>query len=121
VVPLNPEGISHYLLAATLGEEGGIGLRNGCFCAHPYMLALLGVDREQAGAYQQEIRDGTRVLPGLVRASFGCYNTTAEIDWFAEMLCRIARGQYQSKHVRDPISGACHAEGFARNERYFAP
>jgi cysteine desulfurase / selenocysteine lyase len=122
VVPLNLEGISHYLLAAILSEEGGIGVRNGCFCAHPYMLALLGVDREQAGAYQQEIRDGTRVhLPGLVRASFGCYNTEAEIDWFAEMLDRIARGQYQGTYVQDPISGACHAEGFAPNiEGYFA-
>ncbi len=121
VVPLNLKGMDHYLLAAIMSEEGGIGVRNGCFCAHPYMLQILGVGREEAQAYQQEIRDGTRVhLPGLVRVSFGCYNTTAEIDWFTDMLDRIAHGRYQGKYIQDPISGACRAKGFAPDiEQYF--
>jgi cysteine desulfurase/selenocysteine lyase len=122
VIPLNLDGMNHYLVAAILSEEGGIGVRNGCFCAHPYMLSLLGVSRGQAAAYQQEIRDGTRVhLPGLVRISFGCYNSEAEVDWFADMMARIARGEYRGKYVQDPGNGSCHAEGFpSRAEHYFA-
>ena len=33
----------HALVAAILGYEGGIGVRNGCFCAQPYVVRLLGV------------------------------------------------------------------------------
>ena len=44
VIPLQMDGIPHFLLAAILSYEFGIGVRNGCFCAHPYMLHLLGVD-----------------------------------------------------------------------------
>jgi len=121
VVPFVVEGMSHYLVAAILSAEGGIGVRNGCFCAHPYLLHLLGVDRMQAVAYQQEIRGGVKAhLPGLVRASFGCYNTEDEVDWFAAMLERVVRGDYRGRYVQDPASGAYWPEGFApRLEDYF--
>lgn len=121
VVPFIVEGMSHYLVAAILSAEGGIGVRNGCFCAHPYLLHLLGVDEQQATSYQQEIRNGVKAhLPGLVRASFGCYNNEAEVDWFAEMLERIVRGDYRGRYIQDPASGAYWPEGFApRLEAYF--
>ncbi len=121
VVPFIVEGMSHYLVAAILSAEGGIGVRNGCFCAHPYLLHLLGVDEQQAASYQQEIRNGVKAhLPGLVRASFGCYNNEAEVDWFAEMLERIVRGDYRGRYIQDPASGAYWPEGFApRLETYF--
>jgi hypothetical protein len=38
VIPFNMTGISHFLVAAILGYEGGIGVRSGCFCAHPYVV-----------------------------------------------------------------------------------
>lgn len=121
VVPFIVEGMSHYLVAAILSAEGGIGVRNGCFCAHPYLLHLLGVDEPQAASYQQEIRNGVKAhLPGLVRASFGCYNNEAEVDWFAEMLERIVRGDYRGRYIQDPASGAYWPEDFApRLEAYF--
>jgi selenocysteine lyase/cysteine desulfurase len=43
VIPFNLTGIPHGLVAAILGCEGGIGVRNGCFCAHPYVVHLLGL------------------------------------------------------------------------------
>jgi cysteine desulfurase/selenocysteine lyase len=122
VVPFNVDGMSHYLLAAILSAEGGIGVRNGCFCAHPYMLHLLDVSPEQAAAYQQEIRQGTKVhLPGLARVSFGCYNTEAEIDWFVEVLEKIVQRQHRGHYVQDPGSGTYQAVGFSPDiERYFS-
>jgi cysteine desulfurase/selenocysteine lyase len=114
VVPLSLAGVNHYLLAAILSAEGGIGVRNGCFCAHPYILNLLNVSPEQARVHQQEIRCGTRAhLPGLVRASFGCYNNEAEVDWFIEVLTRITRGEYRGHYVQDPASGAFWPQGYA--------
>ncbi len=121
VIPFNVEGMSHYLIAAILSIEGGIGVRHGCFCAHPYLLRLMNVPPEDARAYQEEIRQGIKMnLPGLVRVSFGCYNTEDEVDWFAEMLERVARGEYRGEYSQDPASGAYTAAGYApKIERYF--
>jgi cysteine desulfurase/selenocysteine lyase len=114
VVPLEVTGVSHYLVAAILSAEGGIGVRNGCFCAHPYILELLKVPPERARTYQQEIQHGIKAhLPGLVRVSFGCYNTEEEVEWFIEVLERIVRGTYQGHYVQDPSNGAFWPQGFS--------
>ena len=122
VVPLVVSGMDHYLVSAMLSAEGGIGVRNGCFCAHPYLLKLLGVGEDEARAYQQEIGEGIKArLPGLVRVSFGCYNDESEVDWFVEVLERIVRGEARGSYVQNPASGAYSAEGFAPDTtRYFA-
>jgi cysteine desulfurase/selenocysteine lyase len=122
VVPFNVQGMSHYLVAAILSAEGGIGVRNGCFCAHPYILNLMQVSAEHARKHQQAIQQGIKkYLPGLVRASFGCYNTEDEVDWFIEMLERIVRGEYQGHYVQDTASGAFWPQGYAPDTAsYFA-
>lgn len=113
VVPFNLAGLDHYQVAAMLSAEGGIGVRNGCFCAHPYLLHLLGVDAHNATEYRDEIHGGIKAhLPGLVRASFGCYNTLDEVDWFVEVLERIQRGEMRGHYVQDPASGAYWPEGW---------
>jgi cysteine desulfurase/selenocysteine lyase len=113
VVPFNVEGMSHYLVAAILSAEGGIGVRNGCFCAHPYILHLMKVSAKHAREHQQAIQQGIKkYLPGLIRASFGCYNTEDEVDWFIEVLERIVRGDYQGHYVQDTASGAFWPQGY---------
>jgi cysteine desulfurase/selenocysteine lyase len=72
VIPFNIQGFSHYLVAAILGYEYGIGVRNGCFCAHPYLLRLMNVSPADAQRLRSEMRSGDkRDIPGLVRISFG--------------------------------------------------
>lgn len=113
VIPFCVEGMSHHLVAAVLSAEGGIGVRNGCFCAHPYLLHLLNVSPDQASAFRQEIHNGIKAnTPGLVRVSFGCYNDEAEVDWFTDRLERIVRGEYRGQYAQDPASGAFWPEGF---------
>jgi selenocysteine lyase/cysteine desulfurase len=121
VIPLNVRGVDHYKVAAVLSFEGGIGVRNGCFCAHPYILRLLQVPSDQALQHQQDIVDGTRVgLPGLVRFSFGCYNTIDEIDKAADLLARIVEGGVQGDYEQDAASGAYWPRGFEPDyEPYF--
>ena len=112
VIPFNVRGMSHYLVAAILSFESGVGVRNGCFCAHPYLLSLLNVSHNQARSHQQEVKNGTKAyLPGLIRASFGCYNTEDEVDWFAEALEKITRGEYSGQYVQDRASGAFWPQG----------
>jgi selenocysteine lyase/cysteine desulfurase len=122
VVPINVAGLSHYLVAAILSAEGGIGVRNGCFCAHPYLLELMEVSAREAKDHREQIRVGNRAeLPGLVRVSFGCYNNEAEIDHLVELLNRIVRGEYQGRYVQDPASGAFWPEGYVVDwDAYFS-
>jgi selenocysteine lyase/cysteine desulfurase len=113
VVSFSVEGMSHYLVAAILSFEGGIGVRNGCFCAHPYLLELIGVTPEEARAYQKDIRRGIKArTPGLVRASFGCYNDKSEVDWFIDVLTRVVEGDYQGHYVQDSGTGEFQPDGF---------
>ncbi len=122
VVPFNVKGMDHYKVAAVLSFEGGIGVRNGCFCAHPYILRLMKVSSEEALRHQQDIVDGTRVgLPGLVRISFGCYNTIEEVDHVIEVLAGVAAGEIRGDYEQDPISGAYWPRGFEPDyEQYFS-
>ena len=92
VIPLQMEGIPHFLLSAILSYEFGIGVRNGCFCAHPYMLHLLGVQENEARYVRERILNGDRrEVPGLVRVSFGLYNQFDEIDCLVDALHCVAR------------------------------
>ena len=106
VVALNVEGVPHALAAAVLSYEGAIGVRAGCFCAHTYVKELLHIGEEDAREYELAILDRDRSrLPGAVRASFGLYNTTEEIDSFVAMIKRIAAGEYERDYVLDSERG----------------
>lgn len=86
------EGVHHGLVSTILDNEHGIATRNGCFCAHPYLVGLLGLPdiedlraRIRAGASTREPD-----FPGAVRASLGVYNNAAEVERFLEALALIA-------------------------------
>ncbi len=121
VIAFNVDGMSHAKVGAILSAEGGIGVRNGCFCAHPYVKRLLKLDEEHARIVTEEILSGDRTnLPGMVRASFGCYNNTDDIDRFIAMLERIVDGTYVGKYILDKRTGAYWPDSFVYNfDEYF--
>ncbi|MFQ5340209.1 MAG: aminotransferase class V-fold PLP-dependent enzyme [Anaerolineae bacterium] len=113
VIAFEVDGIYHGKVAAILGFEGGIGVRDGCFCAHPYVLELVGISDASHDDYKRRILAGDRSdLPGMVRVSFGCYNTLEEIDALVEMLERIIAGDYQGNYVVDKATGFYWPQGF---------
>lgn len=94
VIPFNVENLHHSLVAASLSYEAGIGVRNGCFCAQPYVAQLLGIkERDIEKFRQQVIAKKKEELPGLVRASFGIYNTKEDVAALCEHLESISRGK----------------------------
>ncbi len=114
VVPVNLEKYQHALVSAILGYEFGIGVRHGCFCAHPYLLCLLGVNQAEAETVRDQIRShDKRSMPGMVRISFGLYNTTAEIDALLEALNRITRGEFKGEYAQHKTSGEYRPRGWA--------
>jgi cysteine desulfurase / selenocysteine lyase len=111
VIPMNIKGMSHFLVAAILGSEYGIGVRNGCFCAHPYLLHLMGLSHEESNRVRDEILANDRHdMPGLVRISFGMYNTAAEVDVIVEAVTAIAQGKYAGHYEQNPKTGEYLAE-----------
>jgi cysteine desulfurase/selenocysteine lyase len=122
VIAFEIKGMPHAKVAAILGYEGGIGVRNGCFCAHPYLLHLLNVRGQAYRTYKQQVLSHDRSeLPGLVRASFGCYNTIEEVDALVEMLDRILRGNYRDDYVLNRATGEYSPRAFDPRvlSRYF--
>jgi len=106
VVSFNVLGKPHALVSAILNYEGGIGVRNGCFCAHPYVKCLLGVTVEETKVLEERILHHDRsTIPGAVRMSFGMYNTEEEIDSMMEVLERVVRNDYKGKYELFAESG----------------
>jgi cysteine desulfurase/selenocysteine lyase len=113
VIPFNVKGLSHYLVASVLSVEYGIGVRNGCFCAHPYVLRLLDIPDSVAWSWRKQVISGVRAhMPGLVRISFGCYNSIEEVDWLVKGLRNIARGEIAGDYEQDPASGSFRERSF---------
>lgn len=112
VVPFTVDGFDHALVATILSVEGGVGVRNGNFCAQVYMRKLLNVSPEEEKANRADRCDNP-VLPGMVRASFGCYTNEEDIDIFTDMLERIIRKDYQGQYRIDPVTGMYSVKGFS--------
>lgn len=122
VIPFNLQGISHFLVAAILGHEYGIGVRSGCFCAHPYVLHLLKLSKEEELEVRNQMMDGDRSnMPGMVRASFGLYNSINEIEALIDALREILRGEYQGNYIQERASGEFIPQGWNPEfERFFS-
>ena len=82
VVTFNLKDVNSYHLATKLASYG-VATRRGAFCAHTYVWRLLGVSDEAAKELEECAEAGT---PGMIRVSFGIYNTEKEVDEFLEIL-----------------------------------
>jgi len=83
VVTFNFTDINSYYLAVKLTELGGVATRRGAFCAHPYVWRLMGIPDEELEKFRDCGASGT---PGMIRVSFGIYNTEEEVDEFLKVL-----------------------------------
>lgn len=106
------DGMSHALVAARLSAEFAIGVRHGCFCAHPYLIRLLGLGHDDLEQFRAAARShDRRSLPGAVRASAGLSTSTADIDRFLSAVQTVVTtGPPVAYHV-DPVTGDHRPEG----------
>lgn len=113
VVSFSVDHTHHALVAAVLSYEYGIGVRNGCFCAHPYVLHLLSPGETAVAGYKEQIlRDDKQGAPGLVRVSTGLNNTPGDIDRLLLGLGQIATGAFSGDYVPGP-DGSYTPRGWA--------
>jgi selenocysteine lyase/cysteine desulfurase len=102
VVAFGVDGLDHGLVAAYLNDSHNIAVRDGCFCAHPYVKSLLGVDAAADQLYRQDrMRGDRRRIPGMVRASLGVYSTGEDVELLGRALEELVadadrvRGAYE--------------------------
>lgn len=90
IIPFNIDGLSHQIVALALSAESGIAVRNGCFCAQPYVQKLMKIPRNEI---RKRIKNPSLSHPGMVRLSFGLYNNYDEIDVLVQKLCEISENK----------------------------
>ncbi len=106
VIPFNLRGVDHAFLAAVAGFECGVGVRNGCFCAHPYVVELLGLSDDETTRWRENFLGGDKSgMPGMVRMSFGCYSTEEDVDRLIEAIDVVRNRSYVGEYRQLPRTG----------------
>ncbi|NLN40572.1 MAG: aminotransferase class V-fold PLP-dependent enzyme, partial [Clostridiales bacterium] len=100
IISFNIKDLPHGLVASALSYEAAISVRSGCFCAHPYIQKLLGLSPEEI---QKQIKTFKSPYAGMVRVSFGLYNTKEEIDILVDKLWEIALNPNEYRDKYRPI------------------
>jgi selenocysteine lyase/cysteine desulfurase len=87
VIAFGHKSILPNAIARALAEQGGIGVRSGCHCAHLLVKRLVHISPflEQFQGVLLTIFKKIN-LPGVVRVSLGIENTKEEIDTFLQTL-----------------------------------
>ena len=87
------DAMPYALVAARLSAEFAIGVRHGCFCAHPYLTRLLHLGDEEVARSREHIRQGDRrSMPGAIRASGGLNTRLEDVEALLAAVARIAQG-----------------------------
>jgi len=125
VVSFNLDGLEHGLVTAVLNDYHNVAVRNGCFCAHPYVRELLkpelwalelDPDAPEAAALLERRQ-------GMVRASLGWYtheeDIAALLTGIRDLLARPEH--YRALYRPDADGRFVHRAFTAPAERDFDP
>ena len=125
MVSFNLAGLEHGLVAAVLNDYHNVAVRNGCFCAHPYVRELL---RPELWALDldPDAEDAAALLKpwqGMVRASLGLYTTDEDIEaLLAGIRDLLARpDDYRALYVADADGDFHHRTFHAPPQALFDP
>ena len=85
IVVFNIKGINYEDVGEALANNRAIAVRQGGFCAHPYVRRLLKIEDKDLDKYI-----AIYGVPGMVRVSLGMYNSKKEIDIFLDTIEMLA-------------------------------
>jgi selenocysteine lyase/cysteine desulfurase len=109
VIVFSLKDVPHNLAAKELAEQGGIGVRDGCHCAHLLVKRLLKIHPLRARAADLGLilfpQFTSVVLPGLVRVSLGIENDKEDVGTLIRVLGQIAR---QPRAWMDSLLASMH-------------
>ncbi|MHA2427365.1 MAG: aminotransferase class V-fold PLP-dependent enzyme, partial [Candidatus Hermodarchaeia archaeon] len=95
IIVLSSNTVPHNILAKELAEYGGIGVRNGCFCAHMFVSRLMKIHPIRVATSKVLFNFvpnlTSSLLPGLVRVSIGLENNELDATHFLRILTHITQ------------------------------
>jgi cysteine desulfurase/selenocysteine lyase len=104
-IAFNIKGFDHGLTAAVLNDYHNIQVRNGCFCAHPYVRELLkrelwdmDIDPDAPNAEADVERKR-----GMSRASLGLYTTQADLEALLVAVADLVNRREEILSLYEPI------------------
>ena len=104
-IAFNIKGFDHGLTAAALNDYHNIQVRNGCFCAHPYVRELLkrelwemDIDPDAPNAEADVERKR-----GMARASLGLYTTRTDLQALLDSVRDLAGRRDEILALYEPI------------------
>ncbi len=100
VVTFNFPDVNTQLLAEKLSEIGAVATRRGQFCAHPYVWRLMNIPDSMLEGFEGCASSKT---PGMVRVSFGIYNTEEEVDEFLKILPEAVEAAKEEQKKYDAV------------------
>ena len=87
-------------------------MRHGCFCAHPYLMRLLGLSRQEVHRYREQVRRGDHsAMPGAIRASAGINTTEDDVQRLLAAVARVAAEHPPVRYHQDRRTGDYHPDG----------
>ncbi|MFW9875892.1 MAG: aminotransferase class V-fold PLP-dependent enzyme [Candidatus Thorarchaeota archaeon] len=106
IISFNLKTVPHNLAAKELAEQGGIGVRNGCFCAHMLIQQILKIQKIRViGARMTSIiipKKTEMCLPGTLRVSFGLENDETDVY---HLLSTIKKLIYKDRSILNKLLG----------------
>ncbi|MFX1303769.1 MAG: aminotransferase class V-fold PLP-dependent enzyme [Promethearchaeota archaeon] len=94
IISFNLKDVPHNLAAKELAEYGGIGVRNGCFCAHLLIQKILKIQQIRIiGARMTSIiipKITKMCLPGTLRVSFSIENDKTDVACLLKTIEKIS-------------------------------
>ena len=111
-ISFNIKNMDHGLVAAILNDYFNIAVRNECFCAHPYVKEMIMDDLLAAttSINEEDFEDAFQLKSGMVRASFGIYNTEKDADELVKAITDISenREAYTNQYKLDNTGNYIH-------------
>lgn len=106
IFPFTVRGIPFGKIAAILGHEYGIAVRQGHLCQYEFMRRELGVTQDAQSRIEEDIRNGDKTSRyGMVRASCGLCTSEDDLDALGEALRAIISGNVSLEYFQDRGSG----------------
>jgi cysteine desulfurase/selenocysteine lyase len=104
-IAFNIKGFDHGLTAAAMNDFHNIQVRNGCFCAHPYVRELLKKELWEMDIDPDALNAESDVerKRGMARASLGLYTTKADLEALLVAVRDLASRREEIISLYEPI------------------
>jgi cysteine desulfurase/selenocysteine lyase len=110
----NIKGFDHGLTAAALNDFHNIQVRNGCFCAHPYVREMLKRELWEMDIDPNALNAEADIerKRGMSRASLGLYTTEEDLLVLVEAIKDLIARQDEIHEIYEPIG----SNGYQHNQ-----